>query len=90
MSRTTLCRFSLVLILASALSLAPRPSWAATGQAGRSHSTAARAQAASSLLSQAWNHLVSVWSRAGSAIDPNGVSISAAHTPVAPVPHNGN
>ncbi len=87
MSRTTLCRFSLVLILASALSLAPRPSWAATGHAGRSHSTAAPA---GSLLSQAWNHLVSVWSRVGSAIDPNGVSISAAHTPVAPVSHNGN
>jgi hypothetical protein len=84
MSRTTLHRISLVLVLAAVL-LAPQPSWA--GAARHSQPTAAAAQhPAASLLTQAWHHLVSVWARVGSAIDPNGgaVSVSGLGTPVSP------
>jgi hypothetical protein len=89
MSRTTLSRVSLVLGLAAVLSLAPRPTWAGTPHPSRPHSTPAPAQSSVSLLGQAW-HIF--WSRVGSAIDPNGVSISVVHngTSVTPVDRNGN
>ncbi|HEV7516684.1 MAG TPA: hypothetical protein VGR07_10325 [Thermoanaerobaculia bacterium] len=77
MSRTTLYRVSLVLILVAVLSLASRPSWAGTGHPARPHSAPTQTQPAASLLGQAWNHLVSIWGRVGSVIDPNGNSIAA-------------
>jgi hypothetical protein len=84
MSRTTLYRFSLVLILAAVLSLAPRPTWAGTGHHGRSPAPVP-AQAATNLLGQAWNHLVSIFGRVGSIIDPNGNSVSVSSSGSVPV-----
>jgi hypothetical protein len=75
MSRTTLYRISLVLTLAAVLSLAPRPTWAGTRYLQRPQP--AQAQLAASLLGQAWNHLVSIFARVGSIIDPNGSSVAA-------------
>ena len=75
MSRTTLYRISLVLTLAVVLSLAPRPTWAGTRHPARPQSTPA--QPAASLLAQAWSHLVGIFARVGSIIDPNGSSVAA-------------
>jgi hypothetical protein len=88
MSRTTLYRISLVLTLAAVLSLAPRPTWAGTRHPSRPQAT--QAQSAASLLGQAWNHLVSIFGRAGSIIDPNGSSVAAVHnsTPDATIRSN--
>ncbi len=88
MSRMTLSRVGLVLILATVLSLAPRPSWAGTGHASRPQPTPASSTV--SLLGQAWHHLVSIFGRAGSAIDPNGNALSVNRTPAAPVQSSGN
>lgn len=71
MSRTTLYRVGLVLTLAAVLSLSPELSWARGGGASRPHTSAAKVQPAGP-LAQAWNHLVSIWAKVGSAIDPNG------------------
>ncbi len=88
MSRMTLSRAGLVLTLAAVLSLAPRPSWAGTGHA--SHPQPSPASSSVSLLGQAWHHLVSIFGRVGSAIDPNGNALSVNRTPTAPIPSNGN
>jgi hypothetical protein len=89
MSRTTLYRVSLVLILAAVLSLAPRPSWAGTGHHGRLPAPA-QAQPATRLLGQAWDHLVSIFGRVGSIIDPNGnaASVSSSGSPTTVVAHH--
>lgn len=79
MSRMTLSRVGLVLILATVLSLASRPSWAGTGHASRPQPTPASSSV--SLLGQAWHHLVSVFGRVGSAIDPNGISFASHNAP---------
>jgi hypothetical protein len=78
MSRTTLYRISLVLTLAAVLSLAPRSTWAGTRHP--SHPRSTQAQSAASLLGQAWSHLVSIFGRAGSIIDPNGSSVAGVHS----------
>jgi hypothetical protein len=73
----TLSRVGLVLSLAAVLSLAPRPTWAGTGHAPRPQPP--HAQSAGGLLGQAVHHLVSLFGRAGSAIDPNGYAAAANH-----------
>jgi hypothetical protein len=74
MSRTTLYRTSLVLTLAAVLSLVPQSSWAGAAHHSSSQPPAAPARPPVSLVTQAWNHLVSVWARVGCIIDPNGIS----------------
>jgi hypothetical protein len=79
MSRMTLSRVGLALSFAAVLSLAPSPSQAATGHAPRPQP--AHAPSSASFLTQAVHHLVSVFSRVGSVIDPNGVSVAARNAP---------
>jgi len=76
MSRTTLNRIGLALILAAVLSLAPEASWAAR----HPQPTAPARPAAASLLAQSWSHLVRIWARVGSAIDPNGLWVPVGNT----------
>jgi hypothetical protein len=38
------------------------------------------------LLAQAWNHLVSIWGKVGSAIDPNGYVAATTNTTVSATP----
>ena len=90
MSRTTLYRVSLVLILAVVLSLAPRPSWAGAGHHARHQPAPVEAQPAAGLLGQAWHQLVSIWARVGSVIDPNGNSIAATNVPPVTTIERGN
>jgi hypothetical protein len=85
MSRTTLFRVSLVLTLAAVLSLSPELSWARGGPASRPHATRTQVQSAG-LLAQAWNHLVSIWGKAGSAIDPNGYVAATTNITVSATP----
>ncbi|HZF09446.1 MAG TPA: hypothetical protein VFE33_11715 [Thermoanaerobaculia bacterium] len=73
MSRTILIRISLVLVLGAVLSLAPQSSWAGTARHPHSPTATPPAHPAADLVAQAWNHLVSVWARVGSIIDPNGL-----------------
>jgi hypothetical protein len=92
MTRTTLYRLSLVLALATVVSLAPQVSWAGTAHhASQPPSATAQARPAASLVTQAWNHLVSVWARVGSAIDPNGISSTGSSPTISSAtPRNGN
>lgn len=71
MSRTTLYRVGLALTLAAVLSLSAEPTWARGGGASRPHTAPAKVQPAGP-LTQALNHLLSIWAKAGSVIDPNG------------------
>ena len=86
MSRMILSRVSLVLILATVLSMAPLPCWAGTGHPSRPQP----APSSVSLLGQALRHLVSIFGHVGSAIDPNGNALSVNRTPTAPFQPNGN
>ena len=81
MSRTTLFRVSLVLTLSAVLSLSPELSWARGGGASRPHTPTVQAQPASP-LAQAWNHLLGIWAKVGSVIDPNGYVAAVANTPL--------
>jgi hypothetical protein len=87
MSRMTFPRVLFVLILAAVLSLSPRPSWAATRPVSRPQPVHTQSV---SLLGQAVRHLVNLFGRVGSAIDPNGNALSVNRTPVAPIQPNGN
>ena len=73
MSRTILYRISLVLVLATVLSLVPQSSWAGAARHPHPATATSPARPAANLVAQAWNHLVSIWARVGSAIDPNGL-----------------
>jgi hypothetical protein len=91
MARTTLFRVSVLLTLLAVLSLVPQTSWAGTARHARNHPAAAQAQPASSLVSQAWHRLVNIWGGVGSAIDPNGSSVSSSTAPPSTtVPRDGN
>jgi hypothetical protein len=91
MSRTTLYRLSLVLTLATVVSLAPQLGWAGAAHHSSPPPSAAQARPAASLVTQAWNHLVSVWARIGSVIDPNGISSTGSSTTISSTtPRNGN
>ena len=84
MSRTTLFRVSLVLTLAAVLSLSPELSWA-RGGASRPHATPTQVQSAG-VLAQAWNRIVSIWAKAGSAIDPNGYVAATTNVTLSSTP----
>jgi hypothetical protein len=86
MSRTTLNRVGLALALVTVLS---QSAWAAAPHHVRAHAPAQPAPAG--LVAQAWNHLVSIFGKVGSAIDPNGASYAAStNTPATTVQRNGN
>jgi hypothetical protein len=81
MFRTTLYRISLALVLAAVL--VPQSSWAGTIRGTRPHAVSM------SLYSQAWGHLVSLWGRVGSVIDPNGITFAPTSSkPTDTIPHD--
>ncbi|HTQ79172.1 MAG TPA: hypothetical protein VMM92_04190 [Thermoanaerobaculia bacterium] len=86
MSRKTFHRISLVVVLAASLSLASQSGWAGTA---RQAPPKASASASIGFLSGAWGHLVSLWERVGTVIDPNGSTFRpASNGSVNEVPHH--